>query len=62
MPHDVPFYRDPGIEKGPFKILPRTDGSWIIIDSRRPLFEMTVYRSKSREGCERKLRLLAASP
>lgn len=31
------YFRDPGIRRGPLRVLPRTDGTFIVFDERRPL-------------------------
>lgn len=41
MPHGIHF-PDPGLEYGHFRILPRTDGLWIVVDSRRAPGKRTV--------------------
>ncbi len=35
MPHEIPHYKDPDIEHGSFKVLPRTTGGYVIVDLRR---------------------------
>jgi hypothetical protein len=35
--------RDPQIAVGPLRVLPRTDGRWIVFDERAPLGKMDVY-------------------
>lgn len=35
-------YPDPGVEHGAFKVLPRTDGGYVVIDTRRRPGKRTV--------------------
>lgn len=35
-------YADPGIEYGNFRVLPRTDGGFVVIDGRRKPGKQTV--------------------
>lgn len=37
MPAGRPHYPDPSIEYGAFRVLPRTDGGFIVYDHRRRL-------------------------
>lgn len=51
-PYIAPTLRDPGIMVGRFKILPRTDGSWIAYDEARPLGERTACVGSSLEHAQ----------
>lgn len=35
-------FPDPNVEHGAFRVLPRTDGGYIIVDTRRPPGRQTV--------------------
>lgn len=35
MPAGHPHYPDPGVEYGAFRVLPRTDGGFVVYDPRR---------------------------
>jgi hypothetical protein len=39
-------YPDPKIEHGPFRVLPRTDGGYVVADSRRPAGDQAVKNKK----------------
>jgi len=41
---DVRVVRDPAVRIGPFCVLQRVDGPFIVIDERRPLGDRTVAR------------------
>lgn len=36
--------RDPMIQLGPFRVLQRVDGPFIVVDERRPLGDRTIAR------------------
>lgn len=38
----ITYYPDPGIGRGPFRILPYTPGGWIVFDDRAPLGRAVV--------------------
>ncbi len=42
MPAGVEHFSDPGIQYGALRVLPRTDGFWIVYDVRRPIGKRTV--------------------
>lgn len=42
MPHFRQHYPDPSISHGVFRVLPRTDGGFIVFDPRRALGRMQV--------------------
>lgn len=48
-PYVAPMLPDPGVEIGPWRILPRADGKWILYDERRPLGARTVAAEESLE-------------
>lgn len=48
-PHVAPTLRDPGVEVGPYRILPRTDGRWIAYDERQPVGRRTAFVGDSEE-------------
>lgn len=43
-------YPDPGIQHGHFRVLPRTDGQWCVLDDREPPGKQTVMVFKSKEA------------
>lgn len=42
--------RDPMLEVGPYKILPRTDGKWIVFDKGKPLGQATVAVADTKDA------------
>lgn len=48
-PYVAPMLPDPGVEVGPWRILPRADGKWILYDERRPIGCRTVATEDSLE-------------
>lgn len=48
----VRVVRDPMIQFGPFRVLQRVDGPFIVIDERRPLGDRTVARHKDAKSAE----------
>jgi hypothetical protein len=55
----IVFWRDPQIEAGPFRVLPRTDGKFVVVDTRRPLGERTVLVLADLKSAERACQRLA---
>ena len=53
MPAGAPHFPDPEVSFGAFRVLPRTDGKWIVYDARRGLGRRTlrVFR-KQKEAAE----------
>jgi len=49
MALEKPHYKDPGITHGHFRVLPRTDGLWAVIDEREPPGYQTVMTFKKLE-------------
>lgn len=49
MPAGAAHYPDPGIQHGAFRVLPRTDGTWFVMDDRRPPGEglVMVFKTKA---------------
>ena len=46
-PYVAPMLHDPGVEVGPFRILPRADGMWILYDERQPFGRRTAGVAKT---------------
>lgn len=46
-PYVSPTLRDPGVEVGPFRVLPRADGKWILYDERKPFGQRTALVADS---------------
>lgn len=46
-PHVAPTLHDPGVEVGPYRILPRADGVWIAYDERQPIGRRTAFTGTS---------------
>ena len=42
-------FPDPDIQIGAFRVLPRTDGKWAIVDTRRPAGQRTIHVAKSKQ-------------
>lgn len=42
MPAGLRHFPDPGLQFGAFRVLPRTDGTFAVIDERRPAGDRTV--------------------
>lgn len=55
------WWPDPGIRRGALRVLPRTDGRWIVIDERRPVGDRTVALELSRDAAACALDRLAAA-
>jgi len=49
MALEKPHHKDPGIRHGHFRVLPRTDGLWVVIDEREPPGYQTVMTFKKME-------------
>ena len=52
MPAGTPHFPDPGIQHGPFKVLPRTDGLWAVLDTRRAPGEQSLKAFRKKETAE----------
>jgi hypothetical protein len=53
VPAGVVHHPDPGIAHGAFRVLPRTDGLWVVVDERRPPGYRTVGKPfKSQKAAE----------
>lgn len=50
MPAGVNHYPDPGVSFGAFRVLPRTDGRWAVVDERRPVGNQTVMTFEGKTG------------
>ncbi len=46
MPAGVSHYPDPEVQHGAFRVLPRTDGGFVVVDTRRPPGQRTVGKRK----------------
>lgn len=46
MPHPHQVFPDPGIQHGHFRVLPRTDGGFVVVDDRRPVADQAVKNKK----------------
>src|SRR5579863_3156151 len=56
----VTYYRDPNLQRGPYRVLPRTDGAWIVFDDRAPLGHATAAVEPTAHDAARRLLELAA--
>lgn len=52
-----PLLPDPGVEIGPWRVLPRADGKWILYDERRPLGQRTAAVGDSLEDVSMQARV-----
>jgi len=41
-------YPDPGVRRGPLRVLPRTDLHYIVVDERRPMGDQVVFIGQAR--------------
>lgn len=57
-----PLLPDPGIEVGPYRILPRADSRWVVYDERLPVGARTVAACDSREAAADRAKELLAPP
>lgn len=57
-----PLLPDPGIEVGPYRILPRADSQWVVYDERLPVGARTVAALPSKEEATARARELIAPP
>lgn len=50
MPAGVNHWPDPGIQHGSFRVLPRTDGSFAVVDDRNPPGGQTIMVFTGKHG------------
>jgi hypothetical protein len=55
-------FPDPGITIGRFRVLPRTDGRWIVYDPERPFARRTVEVGTTRDAAILLARRLNTQP
>jgi hypothetical protein len=52
MPVGSAHYADPEIRHGAFRVLPRTDGQWAVLDERLPPGQRTIHITPKKVDAE----------